>query len=229
MATDTGAPVVRRDKGVHAGGDRLPVAPRQRRPGLAALALLLILGGGLVSAVLVVRSGDKQAVIIMRHDVAEGHVITLDDLVSAQVSTGGVPYVPWGQRLQVVGSTAGADLRRGTMLNPRAVSKNGLPGPGQGAVPFALKHDQVTDGLQAGDHVRVYYAAPPSDKGVTPKAPSLPQDGVVVKDAVVYGGVHERSDGTISVTLIVNQSEAWLIAQLGRLNAISLVKLPEGG
>jgi len=231
MATETGTSVGRAGQGPWAGGDRLPVAPRQRRPALAALAVLLILGGGLISAVLVLRSGQKEAVIVLKTDVAAGHVLERGDLVSAQVATGGVPSVPWSQLPEVVGSTAGADLRRGTLLNPRVVSKKRLPGPGQLSVGLALKPDQLpAEGLQAGDHVRVLYA-PAGNAAPNSAASSFtpPPDGVLVKNAVVFNRSQQRSDGTVTLTLVVSESQALRLAQLGRLQAIALSTLPKGG
>lgn len=232
MATETGTPAVRTDKGAYAGGDRLPVAPRQRRPALAALALLLILGGGLISAVLVVRSGQKEAIIALRQDIARGHVITDADLVSLPAALPeGYPAVPWEERNRVVGGTAGADLKKGTILNPRVVSKDGLPGPGQVGIPLSLKPDQFPEGLKAGDHVTVYFAQSgnATTSGSLPKSFKEPENGVLIDDAIVYSISRPRSDQTVTATLIVRKSFAKDVVQLARQSAIALLELPPGG
>ncbi|NUR27045.1 MAG: hypothetical protein HOV83_14575, partial [Catenulispora sp.] len=45
-----------------AGPTRLPTAPRERKPALAALAVLLILAGALATVLLVNRSGHRISV-----------------------------------------------------------------------------------------------------------------------------------------------------------------------
>lgn len=228
MATDTGTPAVRAG---FPGGDRLPVAPRQRRPALAALALVLILGGAAISAVLVVRSGQKEAIIALRQDVARGHVIEDGDLVSLPAALpDGYPAVPWDQRGRVIGGTAGADLKKGTILNPRVVAKNGLPGPGQVSVPLSLKPDQFPEGLKAGDHVSVYFAQSgnATTSGSLPDGFKAPASGVLIKDAIVYSVSRPRSDQTVTATLIVADDEVKDVLQLARQSAVALVQLPPG-
>jgi len=231
MATDTGTPAVRTDKGAY--GDRLPVAPRQRRPALAALALLLILGGGLISAVLVVRSGQKEAIIALRQDVPSGHVITDADLVSLPAALpDGYPAVPWEQRNRVIGGTAGADLKKGTILNPRVVSRAPLPSSGQVAVGLLLKPgDQFPEGLRAGQHVMVLFALSSQASTTTtlPKGFTEGSEAVVVGDAVIFSVSRPRSDQTVTVKLIVKKTDAKNVVQLARQSAVALVELPTGG
>src|SRR5688500_13092246 len=62
------------------GGQRLPAAPRERKPALAALAVLLILGGALTSAYLVMASGQRVAAIRIAQPVAAGQRIPLGAL-----------------------------------------------------------------------------------------------------------------------------------------------------
>ena len=119
------------------------------------------------------------------------------------------------------------------MLNPRAYSNSPLPGPGQGGVPFALKPDQLPDGIQAGDHVRVFYAPPPTEAASTPPKWIAELEakgkGIAVNDATVLGNPKQRNDGTVTLTLVVSDTEAWRLSQLSRLNSVALVKLPVGG
>ncbi len=232
MATDTGSPAVRSGQGAWAGGDRLPVAPRQRRPALAALALLLILGGGLISAVLVLRSGEKEAVIVLNRTVAAGQVIERGDLAQGQIA--GLPEgtkVPWGDASRVVGLTALSELRRGSVLHRESVDKVLNPGAGQVAVGLALKPDQLpAGGLRVGDHVKVYYA-PSSSGGAVVNGPKFipPADGILVRDAFVLERGPSRQDGTVTITVVVKDSESLVLYQQARLQAIALGALPKKG
>ena len=47
-------------------GRRLPSAPRERKPALAALAVVLVVGGALVAALLVIDAGHKTGAIEIR-------------------------------------------------------------------------------------------------------------------------------------------------------------------
>ena len=73
---------------------RLPVAPRDKRPALAALALLLILLGALGSALLVFRSGDRESVLAASHDIAFGQVMTRSDFSTVRAAAEGAALVP---------------------------------------------------------------------------------------------------------------------------------------
>src|SRR5690349_24888724 len=66
----------RRAAGSVVAGDRLPVPTRQRRPRLALLALVLILGGAALAASLVLTSGRKQEYRVVAHDIALGRAPT---------------------------------------------------------------------------------------------------------------------------------------------------------
>src|SRR5262245_60879416 len=82
-------------------GERLPARPRERKPALAALAVLLILGGALASMSLVLRSSETVAAIGVAQPVPRGQRIPLQALREVQVARTGVAYVPWSQRTAV--------------------------------------------------------------------------------------------------------------------------------
>lgn len=235
MATETGTPAVRSGYG---SGDRLPVAPRQRRPALAALALLLILGGGLISAVLVVRSGQKEAIIALRQDVAAGHVITDADLISVPAALpDGYPAVPWDQRSRVIGRTASADLKKGTILNPRVAVQDPLPNPKQIGIPLLLKPDQITERMKPGSHVTVLFAPTHADQGVIiPKGFTEKPGAVLYEDAIILTVSKLGTDGSMWIELVVptdvsagGADMVRLVTQLGRQQAVALLELPLGG
>src|ERR1700678_2033634 len=53
-------------------GRRLPSAPRERKPALAALAVVLVVGGALLAALLVVGAGHKTGAIEITQTVGQG-------------------------------------------------------------------------------------------------------------------------------------------------------------
>src|SRR5207244_5700847 len=92
-------------------GRRLPSAPRERKPALAALALVLIVGGGLAAALLVVKAGNKVGAIEITRTVGQGQQIPLSAMQEIQVTAGsGLTYVPWSQASQVARTYAAVQI-----------------------------------------------------------------------------------------------------------------------
>ena len=96
------------------GGQRLPVSPRERRPALAALAVLLILGGALTSAYLVMASGERVSAIRIAQPVAAGQQIPMSALEEVQVGDTGIRVH------QLVGAREGHPPRRRGPAGARA-------------------------------------------------------------------------------------------------------------
>ena len=67
-------------------GNRLPTARRERKPALAALAVLLILAGALATMVLVNRSGNRISAVMMTRTVAAGTKIQRTDMTEVRVA-----------------------------------------------------------------------------------------------------------------------------------------------
>jgi hypothetical protein len=138
-------------------GRRLPRAPRERKPALAALALLLILGGALGAAYLVIQNGQRVAAIEVAQPVGAGQRIPAGALREVQISTGGgVNYVPWSEASQVTQFYAANAIPAGTLLSGAMVSRTGNLAVGKAVLGLALKDGQLPDGLQVGDHVNIY-------------------------------------------------------------------------
>lgn len=101
-------------------GDRLPVPPRQRRPALAALAVVLILGGAALAATLVLSSGQKQEYLLLNKNVAVGEVLTpqhfLQQPLSSTQSSVFAPVPVSDFYGRVNGKRALVALRKGSLL-----------------------------------------------------------------------------------------------------------------
>src|SRR4051812_12001454 len=78
-----------------AAAQRLPVPPRERKPALAALAVILILGGALVSAYLVMASGQRVNAVSISQPVAAGQLIPDSALKQVQIGNTGIPFIYW--------------------------------------------------------------------------------------------------------------------------------------
>ena len=210
--TDTATaptPAPRRARGRAAGPSappvpRLPQVQRRRRLGLAGLAVVLTVGFGALSGALVLRSGDREAVVTVVNPVPAGAQIERGDLGVVDIAVDGLPTVPASRLPSLVGQFAVVPLISGTVLSPVALAEEALPGAGQAVVGLQLGGGQLpSDGLRSGDVLRVVRI--PSGNG-TDAAPDA--DLVLVQRAVVLQSSVDAVNGATSVSVLVDESEA---------------------
>jgi hypothetical protein len=161
---------------------RPPRVVRERKPALAALALLLIVGGALGAVYLVVQNGHRVAAIEVTQPVGPGQQIPLSGLREVDIAPGaGLSYVPWSEASQVTQFYAAAAIPPGTLLSNQMVARSNNLAAGKVVVGLALKDGQLPDGLQVGDRVNVYQ--------VSDAAQSCPgtAGGMLAANAVVLG------------------------------------------
>src|SRR6478752_1566356 len=132
----------REDRGLApAGGgsatDRLPKAPRERRPLLAVLAVLLIVGGAAIAGLLALRQDSRIPVLALSNDVAAGTAISDGDLVTMSVASEGTHLVAADDKDQVVGRYARVSLVSGQLLDTTMLTDTAPLQPGSVAVGAA--------------------------------------------------------------------------------------------
>jgi hypothetical protein len=230
-ATGRGAPRASGRK-----SERLPARPRERRPALAALAVLLILGGALASMSLVLRSGDTVAAIGVTQPVPRGQRIPLEALSEVQVARSGVAYVPWSQRDAVASYYAATALVPGSLLAASQVSRTGAVRTGQVVVGLALKPGQYPAGdpkgkpLQVGDTVKVYEVI---TSGSASNSAGAPPGRLLATTARVYDvqGANGQSIGesTRQVSIVVDEGVAGAVTQAASNGNVALVLVPRAG
>ncbi|MDN5853391.1 MAG: SAF domain-containing protein, partial [Actinomycetia bacterium] len=84
------------------GTGRLP-STRERRPALAALAVLLILGGAVASAWLAMQAGNRAEFVQVSSNVGQGEEISESDLTTVELPEGFEDGVPESDRDDLVG------------------------------------------------------------------------------------------------------------------------------
>lgn len=101
-----------------AAASRLPTAPRERKPALAALAVLLILAGALATMILVTQSGHRVSVVrVGTTTIAAGSKLSAGDFVEASVAQDSdIKYVLWSQVNQLQGQVTYNTLVHGSLL-----------------------------------------------------------------------------------------------------------------
>ncbi|MEW9527018.1 hypothetical protein [Microbispora sp. NPDC049125] len=200
---------------------KLPVPPRERKPALAALAVLLILGGSLATTLLVMRSGDRVSAVRIVQQVGEGQAVPVSALEEVQIADTGIDYVPWRFSDRVAGTYAVVPLLPGTILTERMVtSDSGQVGAGKARVGLALKAGQVPDGLRMGDIVQVIYVP------ATGKGSSAQQQRVLASAARVESVGLPGRTGSGQVTILADTSIAPTIALYASSGEVALIELP---
>jgi hypothetical protein len=209
------------------GSRRPPQVARERKPALAALALLLIAGGALGAAYLVLQNGHRVAAIEVTRQLGAGERIPPAALREVDIAAGGgLSYVPWGQAGQVSQFYAATAIPPGTLLTgPMVARVNGLAS-GKAVVGLALKDGQLPDGLQAGDHVNLYQVS-----DATQSCPGTP-GSTLASDAVVLGigaSPAATSSSSIDVRVALDPSVAGAVACNAANSNVAVAVLPGPG
>lgn len=139
-----------------APGASAPTPPRRRRPAVALLGILLIVGGAALAGLLALRMDSRDAVVVMNQDVPAGTVITREMLGQTNAAIDSNLVIPVDQVATVLGTYARVPLNEGQLLDTTMLV-NGTPlENGRVAeVGVPVVEGRVPDGLDSGDLVRV--------------------------------------------------------------------------
>ncbi|MEW9546983.1 hypothetical protein [Nonomuraea sp. NPDC050783] len=199
---------------------KLPVPPRERKPALAALAVLLILGGALATTMLVLNSGGRVSAIRVTQQIGAGQRIPLEALEEVKIAGEGVDHVSWSQREQVADSFAAVTILPGTLLTNRMGARTSTElGEGKATVGLALKPGQMPAGIAAGDRIQIIYV---------PSRTSQGQTRVLAPDALVFaaGGKSGSTGNSGQITVVVDSSAAPEIVGFASTGEIAVAELP---
>lgn len=225
-------------------GERLPVPSRQRRPMLAVLALVLILGGAALAATLVLTSGKKQEYLLVNKNIALGETLTRNDFrQQALAATNSsvfapVPVADFGSRVE--GKKAMFALTKGSLLTEGTFGDAVTPAVGLGQMSLTVPEGRYPAGLSAGDVVKILYT-PSANAGTGGAAAAgekpLQRGTTLVAAAYVIsvGGSSSGQNGVVVGIDIKNvdladspNSGLPAVAAANAANAISVVRLDPG-
>lgn len=212
-----------------ATAQRLPVPPRERKPTLAALAVLLILGGALVSAYLVIASGQRVSAIKIVKPVAAGAAIPRDALEEQQVGDTGIEYLSWNQVNKVVGRSASVGLAPDSLLTNNMILAKEKERITQGKVivGLSLRVSQLPgDGLAEGEKVAIYAVGGRAESGVKPGT-LLSADAIVTFYSGPTSTKVSTSAGT-RVSVAVPPEQAQAILQAASAESVAVARIPDG-
>ncbi|MGD1223317.1 MULTISPECIES: hypothetical protein [Streptomyces] len=215
-------------------GERLPSAPRERKPALAALAVLLILVGALGATMLVLRAGDRVEVVRVTADIQAGESVG-DHITSVMVADDpSIHYVRWNQRTGLKALKAKSTIYDGTVvIGDMFASRSSLPA-GKAVVGLSLKEGQYPADLKSGDIVAAYFVGDSSSSSSSSSSSersgssSSGASSTPIVSAARVTSVPDDSDSTISstnkqVTVTVDESDAAALTRAAAANAVSLV------
>jgi hypothetical protein len=186
----------------------MPSAPRERKPLLVVLALLLIVAGAGAAGLLVIKAGHRVGAIEISQDVGLGQQIQANDMQEVQVASDtGVSYVPWASASQVAMLYAAMRIPAGTLLTPSMVAKQNNLVNGRDVLGLALKDGQFPANLEPGQPIMIYSTA--QNAGGCPGTPgsTLASDATVI--SIVAG---HQGTGQTDVVVAVDPASAGKVA-----------------
>jgi hypothetical protein len=200
-----------------------PLPIRNKRPGYAALAVVLIAGLAALGAYFYSQAGKKVPVVVVTTDVPAGHKIQRSDLSTVQVA-GNVTAIGAAGMNSVIGETAVVELLPNTLLQ-RAMVTSAPPLTSSAAqVGVAVTPGQIpSDGLSPGDTVEVLQLPA---KNAASSTAAVAGPSVLAATATVYGSRSDpsQSGGTL-LTLVVPKSAAASIAAASSAGLIALIRV----
>lgn len=220
-------------------GDRLPVPTRQRRPALAALAIVLILGGAALAATLVLTSGQKQEYLVLFRDVAIGQTLGRDDFrlqpLAATTSDAFTPVPGSDFYARVDGKKALVAMKKGSLLTEGTFGDAISPAKGLGQLSLNVPEGQYPAGLAAGDVVKVLHTPRANAGNTAQSGEKLVPRGATLIAAAYVTSVERSTGGQNGVVVGIEVKDEELeaspnkglpaVAAANALNAISVIRL----
>jgi Flp pilus assembly protein CpaB len=200
-----------------------PLPLRQKRPGYAALAIVLIVGLAAVGAYFYSQAGKKVPVVVVTTDVPAGHKIQRADLSTVQVA-GSVTAIGGANLNSVVGETAVVELLPNTLLQRSMVTSAPALDSSTAQVGVAVTPGQIpANGLNPGDTVDILQLP---QKNTASSSSSIPAPTVLADSATVYSSTSDPSQsGGMLLTLVVPKSAAAAVAAASNAGLIALIRV----
>lgn len=190
---------------------------RSRRVPWLALALVLVVGGGLLVGLLVQSVGDRTSVLAAARAIAPGQVITDGDLRIVEVSVDGrASLVPASSRRSIVGQVAVVGIPEGALLAAGQLAADGGIEAGSVVVGALLGPGELpTPTLRPGD--RVQLVAVSGSQGA---------DRESLGTGSVFSTAPGTQSGSVFVSLVVDETIAEKVADVAAQQRLRLLLLP---
>jgi hypothetical protein len=213
------------------GGRRLPSAPRERKPALAALAVLLVALGAVAAGLLVINAGHRVAAVEIVQQVGQGEQIPASAIREVEISSDtGLDYVAWQYAGRVAGVYAATQIPAGTLLTEAMTSSTNNLAAGKVEVGLSLKAGQVPGNLLIGDTVEAFSVGTGSGCGTSANANSASTDVPIATGTVAsLSGSASETGNNAGVTLAVPSADAGTLACYASAGDVAITLMPGTG
>jgi hypothetical protein len=209
-------------------GRRMPSAPRERKPALAAIATLLVAVSAAGAGFLVNRAGHRVPAIEITQEVGQGQRIPASAIREVQISSdSGLDYVAWQYAGKVAGVYAATRIPAGTLLTQAMTSATNNLAAGKVQVGLSLKAGQLPANLLIGDTVEAFAVGQGSGCRANTNADATTPIATGTVTSVF--GAASSGGNTSAVTLAVPEAEAGPLACYASAQDVALTLLPGSG
>jgi hypothetical protein len=213
-------------------GDRLPTPPRERKPALAALAVLLILVGALGATMLVLQAGDRIEVVKVTQEIPAGGTVTDSNVTSVMVAEDtSIHYIKWNQLAMLKKLKAVSTIPKGAVAVGEMFGDEVGASDGKTLVGLSLKAGQFPAGIKQGDTVAAYRVTEGGSSGNSSASTSGNSNSVLADKATVTSVPSVDGDELVgssnsAYTLAVDSDVAPALAQAAANGEVVLVLVP---
>lgn len=213
-------------------GDRLPTPPRERKPALAALAVLLILVGALGATMLVLQAGDRVEVVKVTEEIPAGGTVTDSNVTSVLVAdNAAINYIKWDQLATLKTLKAKSTIYKDTVVMGQMFGSDAGAADGKTLVGLSLKAGQFPSGIKVGDTVAAYHVTDGGSSSNSSASASGDDNSVLVDKAIVTAVPAANDDDIVgsantAYTLAVDSDAAPALAQAAANGQVALVLVP---
>ncbi|HEX3193041.1 MAG TPA: hypothetical protein VHS30_25025 [Streptosporangiaceae bacterium] len=221
----------------------MPSAPRERKPALAALAVLLVALGAVAAGYLVINAGHRVGAVEITQQVGQGQRIPASAIKEVEIaSNSGINYVAWQYANRVAGVYAAVQIPAGTLLTSAMTTATNNLAAGKVQVGLSLKPGQAPAGLLIGQSVEAFGVGTGSGCGAAAatggaggtgggSAGSAGSGGGPITTGVIASvvGSTASNGSTAAVTLAVPDADAGVLACYASAGDVAIALTPGSG
>jgi len=220
------------------GGRRMPSAPRERKPALAAVAILLVALGAASAGYLVLNAGHRVGAVEITQDVGQGQQIPASAIKEVQINADtDVSYVAWQYANRVTGVFAAVQIPAWTLLTPKMTEATSNLTAGKVEVGLSLKPGQAPTNLLIGQTVRAFPVGTGSGcgggangtGGAGTGAAATPGEPITTGTIVSVAGSTATNGSTAAITLAVPETDAGVLACYASAQDVAIALTPGSG
>ena len=222
----------------------MPSAPRERKPALAALAVLLVALGAVAAGYLVINAGHRVGAVEITQQVGQGQRIPASAIKEVEIaSNSGINYVAWQYANRVAGIYAAVQIPAGTLLTSAMTTATNNLAQGKVQVGLSLKPGQAPANLLIGQSVEAFGVGTGSGCGAAAagggsaggtgggnggngSGSSVPITTGVIASVV---GSTASNGSTAAVTLAVPDADAGALACYASAGDVAIALTPGSG